>query len=74
MLEDGLCLRASHDGGEGGGIGVFDRLQRTEMLQQAARGAFPNAGNFLQLVLRSRIWRRLRWKVTAKRCASSRIT
>src|SRR5437660_2778678 len=24
-------------------------------------------------VVRSRIWRRLRWKVTAKRCASSRI-
>src|SRR5271155_1234898 len=34
----------------------------------------PTPGISLSSVVRSLIWRRLRWKVTAKRCASSRIS
>src|ERR1019366_703806 len=34
----------------------------------------PTPGISSSSVERSRIWRRLRWKVTAKRCASSRMS
>ena len=73
VIADGLRLRAGDHGGQSRGVGLFHGLNAAEVLEQAAVVLAPTPGISSNSVERSRICRRLRWNVTAKRWASSRI-
>lgn len=45
MFEDGLGLVFCDDGGESGGVGLFDGLKAAEMFEEAAGGGFADSGN-----------------------------